>query len=513
MPGKDKTKLLLPLDENDEWFKSGWARDTSSIDLNYEVPDKNNQDTEAYYSAFQIYHLSMILSDMTISVQMDGFLGKDVKEPIDWVKNGEQWLDYVRKRVQNLQSHQYRPAVALLCQFISDRYYPQTRTNQRTIKIPLAPIFSFDRWIQIDIPNWDWHEVVRNWDAEEVSTLFNLTPEKLRHAYRSLAVAQQSCDPLEKWYQLVQFVSVDERGHLKGDALRAELIRSGTFMLRLLYQDLYDEELPHPNEIDRQIVKYTPELEVRHDTRRYLELVVNRYELNPRPKLSLLVEGPSEEIAVRLIFDQYFGADPGTFGIEIIDLGGVDNATGGRVDRFRSILRLVDYLHHHQTIAFLILDNENYATRLKEHARQAKSIHHEGRYVTRPEYIRIWIESFELDNFSATEIARAFVELCSNRVHFTRNEVAVCKEQDNPGAALSVLYENKAQYGLQKIKLAEILVRNMLSPSTRRRHENRPIIRVLEKVSKLAVQNPFPTMHETWEINQSSKFLGKKRRQ
>lgn len=511
-PDEDAAKLLLPLDENNEWFKSGLAWDTSSMDFSNKAPDDSNLDSEAYYSAFQIYHLNMVLSDLTTSVQMDKYVGRNEKEPTDWSKQGERWLDYAQKRVLILQAHQYRSAVALLCQFISDRYYPQARTNQRTVKIPLAPEFSFDRWIRMDLPNWDWYEVVRNWDTEKVSNLFSLTPEKLRHAYHSLAIAQRICDPLEKWYQLIQFVSVNERDHLKGDALRAEVIRSGALMLRLLYWDLYDEELPHPNEVNQQVIVHIPELEARRDTRRYLEFVVNRYELNPRPKLSLLVEGPSEKIAVQLIFEQYFGTDPGTFGIELVVLGGVDIATGGRTDRFRAILRLVDYLHYHQTITFLILDNENYANELKKQARKEKSNHHKKRYVTRPEYIRIWKYSFELDNFSATEIACALVKLCSNRTHFSRNEVAACKQQDNPGAALSALYKNKTQYGLQKKKLVEILVRNMLSPSTKRKHENRPIIRVLEKVCTLATRNPFPTMYETWEKNQSSKFLGKKRR-
>ncbi|MEJ1359657.1 MAG: hypothetical protein RPU64_04025 [Candidatus Sedimenticola sp. (ex Thyasira tokunagai)] len=482
------------------------------MSLDYEVPEDNNRETEAYYSAFQIDYLNMVISDMTISVQMDGFVGSDEKEPTDWQKNGERWIEYAQQMVQSLQSHRYRQAIALLCQCISDRYYPHTRTDQRIIKIPSGPRFSFDQWIKIKLPNWDWHEVARNWDATEVSTLFSLTPEKLSHAYQSMAVSQGSCDPLENWYQLVQFVSVSERDRLKGDALRAELIRAGALMLRLLYKDLYGVKLPHPNEVTRQIITHFPELEIRHDTRLYLEFVVNRYGLNPRPKLSLLVEGASEESAVRLIFDQYLGADPGKFGIEIMVLGSVDNATGGKADKFRAILRLVDYLHYHQTFTFLILDNENYAGRLKEQARKAKSIHHEKRFVTRPEYIRIWKDSFELDNFSATEIANAFDELCSNRVNFTRSEVATCKRDTNPGAALSSLYEKKTQYGLEKIKLSEILVRNMLSASTKRKPRNRPIIQVLERVAALAARNPFSTRHETWEINQSSRYFGKKRR-
>ncbi len=44
-----------------------------------------------------------------------------------------------------------------------------------------------------------------------------------------------------------------------------------------------------------------------------------------------------------------------------------------------------------------------------------------------------------------------------------------------------------------------------------RRIESRPIIKVLERVARLAARNPLPTMYETWEKNQASKYLGKKR--
>lgn len=109
------------------------------------------------------------------------------------------------------------------------------------------------------------------------------------------------------------------------------------------------------------IFVHMPELEARGDVRRHLEFVANRYDLNPRSKLTLFVEGPSEDWAVRQIFERYFGVPAGTLAIEIIVLSGVDNATGTAEDRYRAILRLVDYLHHHQTFAFPILDNERYA--------------------------------------------------------------------------------------------------------------------------------------------------------
>ncbi|MES9830120.1 MAG: hypothetical protein ABW201_17820 [Candidatus Thiodiazotropha sp.] len=212
------------------------------------------------------------------------------------------------------------------------------------------------------------------------------------------------------------------------------------------------------------------------------------------------------------IFEKYFGAHLGVYGIEIIVLGSVDVATGSKKeDRFRAILRLVDYLHHHQTFTFLILHNENYAERLKRESLKSKSIHSKQRYVTRTEYIRIWKDTIEFDNFSCSEIAAAMNELAQGYASFTTAEVIACKEDPNPGSSLQKLYENKAQYGLQKIKLSEILIEHMMSPDSRCRIENRPIIKVLERVAQLAARNPLPTTHETWEKNQASKYLGKKR--
>jgi len=216
---------------------------------------------------------------------------------------------------------------------------------------------------------------------------------------------------------------------------------------------------------------------------------------------------------VKKIFEEYFGANPGMYGIEMIVLGGIDVATGARKeDRFRAILRLVDYLHHHQTFTFLIIDNENYAKRLKREARKAKSIHSDRRYVTRPEYIHIWKNAFEFDNFSCSEIAVAMNELAQGYASFTFAEVTACKKGPNPGSYLQKLYRQKTNYGFQKIKLNEILIKHMLSSESRRKVESRPIIKVLERVARLATRNPLPTMYKIWEKNQASKYLGKKRK-
>jgi len=510
-PDQNVPNFYIPIRKENNWFTQEWAWDTTGFDCRYKVPDANDHTQEGYYSIFQIHHLQVILQEMTLHVQLDGFLNNNKEEIIDWQKIGDSWLQFARQCMESLRSHEYRRSVALLCQYISNRYYPQTQGDQRTIRVNQEATSS-DKWITVFAPDWNWHQEARKWDPQKAVSLFDLTQGKIRHAYEGLSISQAFCDPLEHWYQLTQFISVKQRKKLKGDALRAETLRAGAHMLRLLYKDLYGEDLKHPNEVTGTIITHIPESSIREDSRRYLEFVVNRYGINPQPKLCLILEGQSEEVAVKRIFNRYFGSHHGKFGIELIVLGGVDVATGSKKeDSFRAIFRLLDYLHHHQTFTFLVLDNENYSQKLKKEAQKAKSIHSKRRYVTRPEYIKIWRDSFEFDNFSCTEIALALNKLSKGHAMFSRAELTTCKNSPKSGAALKDLFLQKTQYGLQKVKLAELLVELMLSPDSKRKVENRPIMKVLERVARLASRNPFPTMQETWERNQASTYLGKKR--
>ena len=508
-PKKAASLFRIPPSKVNNWFTKRWAFDTTQVPGNHDVPAQTDRTREGYYSIFQIDHLHLLLTELTLRVPLDSYLDRQGSAPTDWNAAGDRWMEYAQTRAVGLRDHQYRRAVALLCQHISNRYFPPIQSDMRSMQVQSGH-FS-DAWIVIHALDWDWHREAREWYPKNVEKLYSLTPKKLRHAYEGLAMGQAHTDPIERWYQLTQFVSVDERRKLKGDALRAETMRTGAHMLRLLHKDLYGEDLPHPNEVAGSIINHVPELDVRKDTR-HLELVANRFGVNPQPKLSLIVEGPSEEAAVTRIFELYYGVHPGKYGIEIIALGGVDTATGKKKwDRFGAIMRLIDYLHHHQTFAFLILDNENYAKHLKAKAKKARSIHGVRKYVTRPEYIRIWKESFEFDNFSCTEIAAALDELSRGVASFSTSDIADARSDRNPGAALKRLYRQKANYGLQKIKLAKVLVDGMISPTSRRKIENRPIIRTLNRVERLAALNHLPTTKHTRDANQASRFLDKKR--
>lgn len=508
-PRKKVPPFSLSPRRGENWFTKRWAWDTTGCNAHYTVPDPRDRSQEGYYSIFQVDDLAIVTEFMNLKVELEVYLEASADNPPDRNQRTLQWLEHAQGSAQSLRKPRNSQAIALLCQAISNRYYPQTQGDQRVIRT--SGHYQMDNWVTLNATKWDWHTFARQWNPKQVRRQFRLTPEKLRHAFEALAITQAHIDPLEAWYQLVQFVALTERERLQDNALRAETIRSGAHMLRMLHKDLYGEDLPHPNEVSGTIITHMPELEVRQDTRRYLELVVNRYALNPQPRLCLIVEGLSEERAITKVFNEYFGAHAGIYGIEIIALSGVDAATGGKDDRFRAILRLIDYLHHHQTFTFLILDNEGHATRLKSEAQKARSIHGKRSYITRREYIKIWRISFEFDNFSCTEIAAALNKITGSSSVITRSDVAACKRAPNPGACLNRLASAKYGYKPDKIKTAEALVSMMLDASKGRRLEDRPIIQTLERVERLAVRNPLPVSQEIWETNQISRYLGKKR--
>ena len=508
-PIKDTAPFHIPIRKGNNWFTKRWAWDCTGIARPRNVPSATDRSQEGYYSVFQIDFLDVVLSEMSIDLQMDSYLDLLDPENIDWKEKGTRWLQWAAELQESSRKHEYRRSRALLCQYISNRYFFKTQTDQRTILLSKSSYF--DDWISVVSHDWDWYAEARTWDPNSAARLFRLTPKKLRHAYEDLATQQSYLDPLASWHDLVQFVSVEQRNKLKKDALMAGTLLTGAHMLRHLYSDLYGEELPEPNEVSGTRIIHVPELDVRKDARRHLEFVANRFGVNPQPKLLLILEGKSEEAVLHQIFNKYYGAHAGTYGIESMVIGGVGNATGSKKeDRFRAILRLIDYLHHHQTYVFLILDNENYASKLKVEARKAKSIHTDKRFITRPEYIKIWKDSFEFDNFSSSELASAMSKVSEGRCKFLVPQIVACRATDNPGASLTKLYKSLTNYELPKIKLNEILVDAAISVKSKRKFEGRPIVRVLDRVLQLAALNHFPTMQESWEWNQESKHLGKK---
>ncbi len=187
-PRKDAALFDIPPRKGNNWFTKRWAYDTTAVPRRHDVPSDTDRTCEGYYSVFHVDYLHLVLAELSPQIQLDAHLDRKPGEPTDWQKAGDRWMQHAENSAASLRDHQYRRAVALLCQHVSNRYFPQTQTDMRTLQI--RRVCCSDAWIAVDGRDWDWHREVRSWDPKRIQNLYGLTPQKLRHAYRGPVAIQ-----------------------------------------------------------------------------------------------------------------------------------------------------------------------------------------------------------------------------------------------------------------------------------------------------------------------------------
>jgi hypothetical protein len=462
---------------------------------------------EAYYSQFQIFELEPLLSALTAAANIEWALREDGSIDPEWGDRLKPQLSEFAAHIAKTFSSNSANEISVVCQIISDRYYPRTQTDERRVQVPAG---------RSGFHNWDWYAFARQWDAPRVAADLNLNKEELRRLYERVFLSYRTIDPLEKWRGLVRFVSVAKRLQLKDDALRALTLGEMARMLRLFYGDAFGESLDPHEEFGITVINRTPDIAAEDDPLRSLELVANNFGVNPKPQLVLFVEGATELAVVPLLFDRLYATTPGVLGIELVNLRGVSNATGGSDSSHSALWRLIDYLHHHQTIAFVLLDNEGLAPiNIGKGLRRAYSIHFPDRRVTRPDYVKLWKLSFEMDNFNDAELAKALTRYAGGQAKFTGADVRLCREsakaprkKHTKMRTLDVLYMESTGKNLNKPQFGKSLIDLMFDPTTKRKPEHRPIVKFLVKVGERAAKNPQPVTHAIWEYNQRTGYFG-----
>jgi hypothetical protein len=350
------------------WIEHGYAWDPRGPTSSHAATiDTEPERHEAYYSQFQIVELEYLLSGMTATVNIEWALRPDGAIDTEWGDNLKPQLSKFAAQVATTFAASPVADISTVCQVISDRYYPRTQSDQRRMQVPAGRSGFF---------NLNWYEFARQWDAPRLAAELNVGKEQLRKIYDQVSGLCGAVDPLEKWRGLVRFVSVGKRQQLKDDALRALTLGEMARMLRLLYEDAFSDRLDPHEDFGTRVVNRTADIVAEDDPLRALELVANDFGVNPKPKLVLFVEGATELAVVPLLFDRLYATTLGVRGIELVSVGGVSNATGGKDSSYSALWRLVDYLHHHQTIAFVLLDNEGLApVNIGKGLRRAHSIH------------------------------------------------------------------------------------------------------------------------------------------
>ncbi len=526
---EDRTKYydLGPLEEGEEWtgdvreepagfvFTKEYAKTWLEEGLLWEPGSRpfeawdNSRDenarrrVESFYSMFQCYPLRSLIRGLTVKIHADC-----------WTLYGEEEMDRFKERTTKWAEDTVSicretgvrgTRVAELCQAISNRYFPSTQTDRRTVNLSYSGRYD----------DWDWHEFSRHWDARKVLDDLGSRPEEIKRLQEETALNAKHVDPLEKWYALVSFVSVKQKKKLKDDALLAQALYSMEHMLRLFYEDLTGERLPAPDESLRFTADRPYGEGVGQDELELLELLTNDYHLNPRPRLLLVVEGIGEEEQFPRLVEGLFGVRLPQAGIEVLNIGGIGNFTGDKKrDKRGALERLIDDYHARQTFVFVVLDNEDRAEQVKERLVNRRSIHYPKRTVTKDEYVHLWEKSVEFDNFSHAEIARAMTELRGGRYAFKPEEVAACEQRFGGGGdPLSKLYKEKVEYGMPKPALLRILCDAVLDDPDAEFDEEgepkRPVVRVLRRVCELASLNHQAVTRDIRRWNQGSGFLGR----
>ena len=443
------------------------------------------------YSAFQCYPIWECLNRLRIS-------GPTVDQISDMT---DQELGDVNARIYNTlrvaipqfkNSLQTSNNAALVCQIISNRYYPHTQTDQRTVSLPSVKF------------NWDWHEYVRLWDAKRVADELGLDPGEILGMQRRIASAASSMDPLREWDDLIRFVSVDQKQRLRGKALLADALRNMATMLSLFYEDVTGERVPEEFSARRTIL-LSDESPLRE-----LEYVANKYHLNPRPRLILIVEGESETEQMPRLLELIWNLSPSSASIEIVNLRGIDNFTDKKKVRGGAFRQFIDDCHARQTIVYVLLDNEGRADTVKKDLLKAQSAYFQNRKVTKDKYVHIWSQSYEFDNFRDDEIAKALSAVAGS-FKFSAQEVDSARQNFKKGKALDKLFQSKTKHHLPKRDLGRELTGILVAEANSiRALPQRPILLELQSIVEAAATNHQPTSGDAWKANQESGHFGDK---
>jgi len=450
--------------------------------------DEEGEKVESYYSSFQLYSLSDLLTAIERSrIKPEKWLTLEKKDARRIVERASRNAEFI------FSQHRVRSRVDLavtICQVISDRYHPYTRSDRRTITVITEEIF-------------DWDEYRRKWNPKAILADIGIDEKTLKSVCYKIIRDRQELDPLEKWRELVNFISVEKKDKLKGHAQLAQSLYSMELMLNLFHKDLTGEGV--------YLYEQSPEdgdsyygVGVTENPLEYLEYLSNEYHLNPRPKLILVVEGDGEYETFPKLAARVFSAPFPTLGIEIRKLGGI----GG----FQKLEKYIDSNHDKQALVFVVLDKEGNVEKIKQALIKKPSELFPKRTVTRDEYVYLWDHSVELDNFTFEEIAQALTQHCENDYVFSAEDVkaAYDKRRGNP---LKDLVDEKTggRRSLNKVTLLDSLFGLILS-STPDEYEktwaHRPIIKVMDKILSLATFNAQPQYQEAWKEVQESGFFG-----
>lgn len=371
------------------------------------------------------------------------------------------------------------------------------------------------------------------------------------------------------WIELWKNIAWSKKEVLEGDVRRGIEYLQWAAMLKLALRDYKQAEVLDIDEIynlvPEQILDYVPsEMDERathvrawrnyyftdpktginyyHDKYRRLNYLANSFRLEYQPKVILFVEGYIEEEVLPIIFEAYSGL-PGSFGIEIKSLDGVDNlkATHDDIVQLQALLKQLNTrinkkfaskdeekeiktlikrfervdivtsnweafinfnLEKWQAIPFFLADNEG---ELRRVLNASKVLKYQGLNMDVPKEWQFlwgvtnkqspWVgDSFEMANFSDDEICNAVKELYGDVVPLADVQT-LRTERKGLGSLIDKLNKQDTTQKRIKLDVAVKLAKNMvqLYEDNEDLELDRPVFAAIDKIKRIASLNHAPT--------------------
>ena len=476
----------------------------------YEKRERYREEiVHTYYHPYQIYFLTKVL-EVGLRLSLFKIPQRDDELVISIRKREKYMSDYLEKLRKDSKKHE--KFVELLL-FIQNKYLPH-------VKQP--------GYISVTGDNYHINNLFEKLDALQKRIIpkaivgsLGLEAEEIKR-YRGLIGSHGlSIDPLKNWYDLIKYINYDKRQKLKGKALLAQDFYLISDMLALLVKDLTGEKQRETGSISDtlqghgKVRVYGKELN--YADRDILIRLLRDYGINPIPRLVLIVEGYTEEIAFPIIANA-MGISLESYGIQIINIRGVDKDPRELIiDYATPDVYSMDnkyYIHPERTKVFLIFDKEgnkgswiekfiknrnkeiegmieDVLRSIKQKKKNTSGKTEEIFHKHTVKY-HIWTKSFEYDNFlDNEELSRElnkYGEKYDYNFDVTSDEIKDCRAKNRN---LDKFIRDKTDTSLNKREFGEQLgnfIAKEIKERTNRFENQRPIEEVLDQIIRFAVE-------------------------
>lgn len=284
------------------------------------------------------------------------------------------------------------------------------------------------------------------------------------------------------------------------------------------------------------------------DTYKRLFYLVNDFGLNYQPRIIVFVEGPTAEIILPEFFEWYCGGRPEHFGIEFVNLEGIDKLLSTSriaedlkkliyeiqkaiedkavpkryIEKLTKLIKklkstdiiisnftsFISYnLEKWQITPIFIADDEG---NIKHFLEAENPIRYDDQNYNVPsDWKFLWGvdnedkpfrgSSFEFSNYNDEEISSAVGEVLGEEI-----EKNLIKSRRDEGVGIKKISDKI--FGIKKIEINKILCRNLLTKLDKSKEDDlieRPVFKIIKKIYEMAAFNYLPVDRQV-EINNNT---------